>query len=269
MPAKLPGQVTIEENVVFGSGGGRDLTCDVFTPPDEATDRPALLILHGGAWRNGDKSQLKYYGIQLARYGYLCVCSEYRLSGESTWPAQVHDAKAAVRWMRGNAGTLGIDAERIAVTGNSAGGHLALMLAATPDTPGLEGDGGHEDASSRCAAAIAIYPPTSLTGVTEEESAVGELFGGEASDEVVEAASPVTYAHRSFPPTMLVHGNADEVVPVASSFAMYDALSDCGAAVEMHIFDRQPHAFDTEVDFARQIADLSALFLGRVLTAAA
>lgn len=274
MPGKLPGRVTIDEDVVFGRGGDRDLTCDVFTPPDapdspdagKAPNRPAILLLHGGSWRNGDKSQLKYYGIQLARFGYLCVCSEYRLSGEAVWPAQLHDAKAALRWIRGNATRLGVDADRIAVSGNSAGAHLALMLAATPDTPGLEGDGGNEDAQSHCAAAIAIYPPTLLrTTEPDDDSPVAALFGGRVDEETADTASPLTYAHRGFPPTMLVHGTADQVVPVAASLQMYEALSEAGAAVEMHIFHGQEHAFDTNVDFARQIVDLTALFFERTL----
>jgi acetyl esterase/lipase len=272
MPGKLPGRVAIDEDVVFGRGGDRDLKCDVFTPPDSLEggqpNRPAVLLLHGGGWRDGDKTQLKYYGIQLARYGYLCVCSEYRLSGEAIWPAQLHDAKAALRWIRGNAAQLNVDAERIAVSGNSAGAHLALMLAATPDTPGLEGDGGQEGVSSTCAAAIAVYPPTLLRSAEPEaDGAVAALFGGPVSNETADAASPLTYAHRGFPPTMLVHGNADDVVPVAASLQMYDALSGAGAAVEMHIFQGQEHAFDTKPDFARQIADLSALFFERTLPA--
>jgi acetyl esterase/lipase len=240
----------------------------VFTPPDDLPNRPAVLLLHGGGWRDGDKTQLKYYGIQLARYGYLCVCSEYRLSGEALWPAQLHDAKAALRWIRGNAAQLNVDPERIAVSGNSAGAHLALMLAATPDTPDLEGDGGPTGVSSTCAAAIAVYPPTLLRSAElDADGAVAALFGGPVSTETADAASPMTYAHRGFPPTMLVHGNADEVVPVAASLQMYDALSDAGAAVEMHIFQGQEHAFDTNADFARQIADLSALFFERTLPA--
>jgi len=271
MPEKLPGRVSIDEDVVFGRGGDRDLTCDVFTPPDaldEESARPAILLLHGGSWRNGEKSQLRYYGIQLARYGYLCVCSEYRLTGEAIWPAQLHDAKAALRWIRSNAIQLRVDTDRIAVSGNSAGAHLALMLAATQDIPGFEGDGGHADASSGCAAAVAVYPPTLLRSTElEADSAVAALFGGHVGDETADAASPLTYAHRRFPPTMLVHGNADQVVPVAASLQMYQALSESGAAVEMHIFQGQEHAFDTNVDFARQIVDLTALFFERTLPA--
>ncbi len=107
MNGKLPGRVSIEENVVFGTGGGRDLHCDVFTPPDTRTDRTAVLLIHGGGWQNGSRAQLRGYGVQLARYGYLCVCPEYRLSGESTWPAQIHDVKAALRWLRANAADTG------------------------------------------------------------------------------------------------------------------------------------------------------------------
>ena len=262
MLAKLPGRVTIEDGVVFSSGGGRELRCDVFTPPDERTDRPALLVIHGGGWYGGDRSQLRGYGIQLARYGFVCVCPEYRLSGEATWPAQIHDVKAALRWLRGSAAALGVDPEKIAVAGNSAGAHLALMLAATPNVPVFEGKGGHADVDSSCAAVVAIYPPT-LLRVGEIGDAVGALFGGKASREAEDAASPITYAHRNFPPTLLIHGNADDVVPVDASFSMYKALADVGAPVELHVYDGAPHAFDSVGEFGRQLVDIMALFLDR------
>lgn len=262
MLAKLPGRVSIEEHVVFGTGGGRELTCDVFTPPDDRADRTGVLILHGGGWQNGDKSQLRGYGIQLARYGFLCVCSEYRLSSEAVWPAQIEDAKAAVRWLRANAMSLGVDPGKIAVTGNSAGAHLALMVAATPDVAVFEGEGGHDGVSSACAAVVAIYPPTLLrTG--DIGDAIANLFGGEINEEKQDAASPLTYAHRHFPPTMLIHGNADEIVPVEASLAMYRALADAGAAVELHVYDGAPHAFDALPEFGHQLTDLMALFLDR------
>ena len=81
-------RVTIEEDVVFGTGSGRDLKCDVYTPPGSPASAPAVLLVHGGSWRNGDRKQLRGYGILLGREGYLCVASEYRLSGEATWPAR-------------------------------------------------------------------------------------------------------------------------------------------------------------------------------------
>ena len=156
----------------------------------------------------------------------------------------------------------GVDPDKIAVTGNSAGAHLALMVGATPDVAVFEGTGGHEHVSSACAGVVAIYPPTLLrTG--DIDGAVAALFGGEASEDKQDAASPLTYAHKQFPPTMLIHGNADEVVPVQASFAMYSALADAGAAVELHVYDGAPHAFDALPEFGHQLTDLMALFLDR------
>ena len=147
------GRVTIEEGVVFGTGGGRELKADVFVPPGDVKNAPAVLLVHGGAWREGDRTQLRGYGILLGRRGYVCVASEYRLVGESAWPAQIHDVKAALRWMRANATQLGIDPAKIAIEGNSAGAHLALLAAGTPDRPEFEGEGGHAGVSTAVAAA--------------------------------------------------------------------------------------------------------------------
>jgi acetyl esterase/lipase len=263
MLTKLPGRVDITDDVVFGTGGGRELRCDVFSPPNDEGGRPGLLLIHGGAWQTGDRKQLRGYGIQLARFGFVCVCSEYRLSGEAAWPAQIHDAKAALRWMRANADRLGLDPARIAVSGNSAGAHLALMLAATPNDPRFEGDGGHAGHDTSCGAVVAIYAPTRLRSVLE--GPVQRLFGGSVARELEEAASPINYAHPAFPPTLLVHGNADTTVPVDASISMYRALAEAGASAELHIYDGAPHAFDAAPEFGRQVIDIMALFLDRKL----
>ena len=265
MPAKLPGRVAIQENVVFGTGGGRDLCCDVFTPPDDQRKRTAILLVHGGGWMQGDRTQLKGYGVQLARYGYLCVTSEYRLSQEAIWPAQIHDVNAALRWLRANADSLGIDAAKICISGNSAGAHLALMAAA--HDPSFAGDGGNAGVDSACAAIVAIYPPT-LLRVGTAGDALGALFGGKVERSVEDAASPLTHARASFPPTMLIHGNADTVVPVSASFDMYQALAKVGAPVELHVYDGVPHAFDSAPEFGHQVTDLIALFIDRKVRSA-
>jgi acetyl esterase/lipase len=261
MLTKLPGRVEITDDVVFGTGGGRELRCDVFQPPVDGRSRPGLLLIHGGAWQNGDRKQLRGYGIQMARFGFVCVCSEYRLSGESLWPAQIHDVKAAVRWMRGNAESLGFDADRLTVSGNSAGAHLALMIGGTPGVGAFEGDGGNPGIDTSCAAVVSIYPPTQLRSTLE--GPVERLFGGRATRELEDAASPINYARHDFPPTLLIHGNADTTVPVSASLSMYRALSDAGAPAELHIYDGAPHAFDASPDFGRQVIDIMALFLDR------
>jgi acetyl esterase/lipase len=263
---QIPGQVEIRDDVVFGSGGGRDLKCDVFLPPDDRTDRTGILLIHGGAWQQGDKAQLRGYGIQLARYGFICVCSEYRLSGEAAWPAQIHDCKAALRWMRSNAESLGMDAGRIAVSGNSAGAHLSLMVGASPNDAEFEGDGGSPGVDTSVGTVIAIYPPTRLRTSGQPEGAIDRLFGSSDVDtETQDRASPITWLRQDFPPTMLIHGNGDKVVPVAETLNMYQGLSEVGAKVEMHVYEGAPHAFDSAPEFGRQLADIIALFVDRQL----
>jgi acetyl esterase/lipase len=262
MLSKLPGRVAIEEGIVFGQGGDRDLKCDIFTPPDARTDRPAILLVHGGGWFQGDRSQLRGYGIQLARYGFTCVAPEYRLTGEAKWPAQIHDVKTALRYMRANASQLGIDADKISVSGNSAGAHLSLMLGATPNVDVFEGKGGHAGVGTECAAVVAIYAPT-LLRVGAADDAIAALLGPKAMRAAEDAASPITYVHRNFPPTLLIHGNADEIVPIEASFTMYRALAEAGAPVELHTYDGAPHAFDAVPELGRQVTDIIALFLDR------
>jgi pectinesterase len=255
----LPGRVTVENDVVFGTTGSRDLKCDIYHPPTEEGRRPGLLLIHGGAWRSGDRSQLRYYGIQLARYNFVGVACEYRLSGEAHWPAQIHDVKAALRWMRANADHLGIDEGKICVTGNSAGAHLALMMGCGADA--FEGEGGNMDVSSKCAAISAIYPPTTLH--FNKKDAENSLLGPAGNDEVAAKASPINYADSGFPPTILIHGNADQVVPNSESFNMYHALNKVGSSVELHVFDGAPHAFDSLAEFAKLCVQLITLFFDR------
>jgi acetyl esterase/lipase len=250
-----PDRVAIEEGIVVGTGGGRELKADVFLPPEPVANGAGVLLIHGGGWIGGDRTQLRGYGILLGRVGYTCVACEYRLAPDNKWPAQIHDVRTAYDWMRGHTNELGIDGDRIAVEGNSAGGHLSLMLGAT--APGV-------------AACISIYGPADLArrmAVADENqpnrvSLVRALMAGTDAKSLAEA-SPVTYARTGFPPTMLLHGNADETVPVEQSVLMYDALVAAGAKAELHIFEGAPHSFDREPGFGRNSASLMALFLGR------
>jgi acetyl esterase/lipase len=249
---------------VVGVGGGRELKADVFTPPPGMSNGAGVLLIHGGGWTTGDRSQLRGYGILLGRIGYTCVSCEYRLTGEAKWPGQIHDAKAALRWMRANADRLGIDPAKIAVSGNSAGGHLSLALAATPNLAEFEGDGGHPGVGTQVAACIAFYAPALLyTPSRALPEQLNFLFGPGFSEDTVKAASPLVYASAGFPPTALITGNKDELVPDASSFAMYRALIDAGAKAELHVYEGAPHAFDAISEFGRQTAAIMALFLDR------
>jgi acetyl esterase/lipase len=263
--------VKIEEGVIFGTGSGRELRCDVYRPVGASGPLPGVLMLHGGGWQRGDRSIMRSYGLRVSREGFVCVAAEYRLRGEAPWPAQIHDAKAALRWMRANAGALGIDAQHIAVQGNSAGAQLALLLAGTPGHAALEGDGGHPGVSTEVAAAVAIYAPTVFhfegprpSGAIPAASLLGDL----ATAGLAAAASPRTYVHAKFPPTFLIHGSADRVVPPSSSQRFYEALSELRVPVEFHLLAQLPHGFANQPEYQRLLAPQIASFLTRMLKGA-
>lgn len=260
-------RVALEEGVVYGSGGGRDLRCDVYRPPPSApVTRAAVVLVHGGSWRGGDRTQLRRYGWRLGRAGYVCVAIEYRLIPETHFPGFLEDVKAAIRWVRANASALGVDPARIGIPGNSAGGHLALLAAGTPDVPELEGDGGNPGVSSAVQACVSVYGPSVFhVDVPLRGSRPVARISEEISDAVAQTASPAHWVSPSFPPTMLLHGKADELVPVAASEVMHEALTAAGVPAELHLFPDQPHGFDAQPDFARHNGALVTFFLDRYL----
>ncbi len=262
------GRVSIKEGIVIGEGGGRSLKADIFLPPLEEKSRPAVLFIHGGGWIEGDRSQLRGYGILLARLGFVCMCNSYRLSNESIWPAQIQDVNCAIRYLRTNATDLGLDPDRIGVSGNSAGGHLSLMAAATNYDQIFEGEGGSNKVSSEIKAVCAIYPPTTirqLEMLNPLENAFLMLMGKEAKKEDFDKASPLNYVTEDYPPCMLIHGSTDSVVRLKDSTKFYEKLIEFNRPASLHIFSEEEHAFDGEPDYGRAIADLQALFFKKYL----
>ena len=262
------GRVSIKEGIVIGEGDGKSLEADVFLPPLEEKNRPAVLFIHGGGWIEGDRSQLRGYGILLARLGFVCMCNSYRLSNESIWPAQIQDVNCAIRYLRANATDLGLDPDRIGVSGNSAGGHLSLMAAATNYDQIFEGEGGNNEVSSEIKAVCAIYPPTTirqLEMVNPLENAFLMLMGKEAKKEDYDKASPLNYVTEDYPPCMLIHGSTDSVVRLKDSTKFYEKLIEFNRPASLHIFSEEEHAFDGEPDYGRAIADLQALFFLKYL----
>lgn len=252
-----------EEDVVVGTGGGRDLHADIYRPANP--NGAGVLMIHGGGWRMGSKAMMPPQSTALAIRGFTCVAIEYRLTPEASWPAQIHDVKTAMRWFRANAGSLDVDSDRIAVLGNSAGGHLALLLAATPGRAEFEGDGGNAGVDTSVAAVIAVYPPvTFFVGErTSGGTSAAAILGDAATVEAARAASPIEYVHAGFPPTFFLHGNGDKVVPVSASINMYNALSQAGGRAEMHIYAEQPHTWARWPKWVQPTMDEAALFLDR------
>ena len=183
--------VTIKDDLLIGKAGSRDLLGDLFLPPENDPKKPAIVVIHGGGWMEGDKTQLRGYGILLSRMGFVCLCASYRLSQEAKWPSHIEDVKCAIRYLKANAKEFGIDPDRIGVTGNSAGGHLALMCASNDSN--LEGQGGNQGFDSKIKAICAVYPPTLVREEVPEGkfNAFAFMMGEEATSEDYIKASPI------------------------------------------------------------------------------
>jgi acetyl esterase/lipase len=246
----------VERDVVFGRGGDRDLVCDIYRPTPEQTKHTAVVHLHGGAFRRGSKA-----GARLARplagLGYTCLSATYRVLDQAFWPAQIHDAKAAIRWTRAHAGELGVAPEKLVVLGYSAGAQLALIAAGTQNNAALEGDSGSAGAGSGVAACVAFYPRAALATPNLD------VLGPDPTEAARRDLAPLSHVRADYPPTLLLHGTADQTIPVEESVAMYAALREVGAPVELHVIEGVTHLFDAHADLAAASATWIDLFLDR------
>ena len=192
MSVKNP-RIDIRKSLSLGSAGDRTLLGDLYLPgQSDDSGRPAIVLIFGGGWKTGERSQQKVYGLALAQAGFVCLATDYRLSSEANWPAQLEDVQNAIRWLRMHCEEFRIDPERIAVSGNSSGGHLALMAAATGDAVSVSQDEIDAGAfSSGVSAVCAFYPPTWLRDLDAEsnDDTVAALMGAGATAADCDRAS--------------------------------------------------------------------------------
>lgn len=263
--------------------GIRPLELDLHLPPETGTRVPVVVFLHGGGWRTGSRhSAGPAYASsspfeQLAQGGIAVASIDYRLSGEAVWPAQLHDAKAAVRWLRSRAAELGIDPERIAAWGESAGGHLASLLGLTRDVAALEGDIGTTGPSSAVSAVVSWYGPSDVAAVATDAgndpldptARETQLLGASPPSVpgLAAQASPITHVSAGAPPFLLLHGSADRFVPCVQSERLRAALQDVGAEVELHLFEGADHMWMGSVEAPREAMDRTTDYLRRHLAA--
>ncbi len=180
----VPDTVSVERNIQYGAGGGHPLQLDLYSPKRASQPVPAVLFIHGGGWKNGYRQIYHYYCTKFAEHGYVAATATYRLTSEAPFPAAVEDVKCAVRWLRANAKKYGIDPNKIAAAGGSAGGHLALMIGYSSDVPELEGNGGNAGVSSRVQAVVDLYGPTDLTDdFAKSRGEVIRFLGGKKYNE--------------------------------------------------------------------------------------
>jgi acetyl esterase/lipase len=257
------------------------LQLDVFRPASAKGPLPAVLILHGGGWIAGNRKANESVAIKLARHGYVAALVSYRFALRDPFPAQVHDVKCAVRWLRANAAKHQIDRERIGVIGYSAGGHLACMLGMTcPKKDGLEGNGGHHDQSSQVQCVVGYYPLTDLTRLhgfclighvkgfyrAGLQLSLEKFCGGTPKDlpALYARASPITYACKDAAPTLLIHGTGDPLIPYEQSERLYQKLKAARAPVTLLKLEDAAHG--NWPPHLEEIADAATLaFLDRHL----
>jgi acetyl esterase/lipase len=238
----VPQGAKVERDIVYAKVAGQDLHLDLYVPASASGKLPVIVWIHGGGWTMGDKGQCP--AVWLTAHGYVVASVEYRLAPRFTWPAQIQDCQAAVRFLRANANAkkFGLDSGHIGVWGASAGGHLAVLLGVLGENSPIPKTGGNETVSSRVQAVCDWFGPTWLAEVRDNK-AVDALLDGPVSQnrQKAEQASPLTYVAAGDPPMLIMHGEADTIVPVAASRALYAALRKAGVEAQLEIIPGAGH----------------------------
>ncbi len=261
--------VDVERDVPYGADAGTALLLDVYRPRNGAGERPAVLAVHGGGWRTGDKRSMAGRAGELARAGFVVFAPDYRLAdaGRPGFPRQERELATAVRYIREHATAYGVDPQRLGAVGSSAGGHLVSLLATTGTGPCTEG--------TRMAAVVSWSGPLDLTAVGRSRDArltpMVDAYAGCTYDVCPATwrdASPVAHVSADDPP-MLLFNSVDELVPVAETRAMGAALSRAGVPHELVEIPGHRHAMQyVDASRARSIAFLDRVLTGRLARAA-
>jgi len=250
---QTPSGVRMEQDLVYARAGQKDLLLDLYLPVSHSAARlPVIVWVHGGGWRGGSKERCP--AAREARRGYAVASVNYRLSQEAVFPAQIHDLKAAIRWLRANAGSYGLDPGRFGAWGESAGGHLVALLGTSGGVGELEGNLGNAGYSSRVQAVVDFFGPTDFLQMPKfpgsilheaPDSPESQLIGGPILQNKDKAAraNPITYIGKDSPPFLIMHGDQDRMVPANQSELLAEALKKAGIEVQLGIVKGAGHGF--------------------------
>ena len=238
----------IREGLTYGPNERNDL--DLFLPKDDGRSlRPAVIVIHGGAWRGGDKKDMRILAEPLAQRGYVVAVINYRLAPKWNYPAQLDDCQRAVRWLRKNAKEFRVDPKRFGAAGASAGGHLALLLGTREvrddSDPELKG------VSSKVQCVLSIFGPTDFTDERYVQASKNPIAGralidflGKPYDEAPEIwkeASPIHHVSPDDAPTFIIHGDQDFLVPLDQSVKFAEAMKKVGVEVQLVVIKGMGH----------------------------
>ena len=241
-PRPLP--VQVERNIVYTTADGQKLYLDL-AAPKTGGPYPCVVMFHGGAWRSGNRKELSVGSADapslietIAARGYVVASVGYRLAPKHKFPAQIQDARAAVRFLRANAKKYSIDADAFAAMGFSAGGHLALLLGLADKVDGWDA-GENTDQSARVQCVVDFFGPADLSLYSKsaalEDGYMVPVFGKAVKTDpaIYKKVSPITYASKAAPPVLMLHGTFDLIVPVIHSEHLLKKLKAAGATVEL------------------------------------
>ena len=239
---KLEGFKVMQDISYAGTDNARQ-TLDLALPIKRTSDKPLPVIafIHGGGWRGGSKDGgLNRIRSFLKSGNYAGVSIGYRLSNEAKWPAQIHDCKAAIRWVKANAVKHGLDGSKIAVHGTSAGGHLVAMLGTSAGVKAMDGSiGAYTGQSTKVACVVDYFGPTNFLRMNDFESRIdhdakgspeGLLIGGPIQENKKKTltADPISYVSKEDSPFLIMHGTKDMAVPYNQSVILHSALKKIG-----------------------------------------
>ena len=259
------------KDLIYATVDGKDLGLDLYIPA--GVQAPPLLVwVHGGAWSQGTKAQVPRGFVE---HGIATASVEFRQSTEARFPAQVHDIKAAIRFLRAKSGTYGYRAEKLAIAGNSSGGHLAALVGVTNGHRELEGRvGDYLSQSSSVQAIVDYFGASNLMtilaqstpfGLNVRRPALERLLGAlpEQAPELAELASPVVHVDRSDPPLFLLHGDQDSQMPINQAHELQGAYERLGLEVHFDVVHGAAHGGDVfySPEHLKPVLD----FLGRTV----
>lgn len=259
----VPAGVEAKLDLAYAGTDNPRQKLDLFLPkaPRDSKPLPVVVFIHGGGWRAGDKSSgTGNVGRLVATGDYAGVSVGYRLTNEAAWPAQIHDCKAAIRWIKAHAKEYNLDAGKIAVWGTSAGGHLVSMLGTSGDVKELEGNlGAHLDQDSRITCVVNYFGPENFLTMVRQPSSIDRtrgreypealLLGGPVPEREVQAreASPVTHVSAGDAPFFTAHGTQDLLVPFAQAQEIHAALTQAGVPSILQEMTNGGHGFRSDV----------------------
>lgn len=277
----LSGGVVVHRDLEYNPGGHDRHRLDLYLPAHPDRKKPLIIWIHGGAWRAGDKGSVRWE--EITERGFAVASINYRLSQHARFPAQLHDCKMAVRWLKMNADHYGIDNKRFGVWGASAGGHLAALVGTTGNSKDPElhfptpGNQSPPDLGlSRVHAVCDWFGPTDFLQMNLQSAPIGvmdhdapgspesQLIGAviTGNRKLVERANPMTYIDPQDPPFRIFHGSADRLVPCGQSVILHQALRNSGVDSRLTIVPDAGHGYFADPSVTNASLDFFEAILG-------